>query len=661
MQIESVRLENFGPFYKRHELRFPGDGSGVHLIRGENGHGKTSVNRAILWCLYGDVKDRKGQSIRPTSLLNSSAVRDDTYEMRVSVDFNHDGEQLTINRRLSARTHSDAGYRAGMHVSMVRANEPVANPDMEVRRILPSDISRFFFFDGEMLRDYEDLLDETSQAMTVLRTAIERVLGIPYLLTAREDLRAVQRGFEGERARLTRRFGGEDYEQVVKLYQDLLERSKERAEQVKSLDSQIAKLDVEIAEAKRQSATLKSVHALGEERIHLDERIESLDLSRTREVLQLQAHLAGLYKTILVRSAEDLIAKLEKRHDEVMQRYDAKQQLVGQQSQLKAAIAAQKCRLCGHVLDPAKLKQLRDDLADLKVKIDDLTDIPEPNLEFGELAHRLSLARKQSVRSPTLKESGDRITKLDHDLATARAGLANVLERLGGVDEDEPRRIELQISKSTTEVGRLHGLKEAAATAETEDLEVKSEVEQQINSIDKEELNIVGKRIELVKPLVELFDTSISVYRNEKRAAVGSLASEIFKQLRAKASFSKLEINPQFGLHIITASGAILDRAEWRSAGEEQVVALSLIGALNRSANVQAPVFMDTPFGRLDDTHGTRILRFLPKLANQVVLFVTDREFSKKDESVLADQIRSDHTVMHLGEREGSEIRSTKP
>jgi hypothetical protein len=41
------------------------------------------------------------------------------------------------------------------------------------------------------------------------------------------------------------------------------------------------------------------------------------------------------------------------------------------------------------------------------------------------------------------------------------------------------------------------------------------------------------------------------------------------------------------------------------SAGSEQIVALSLIGALNRCATREGPVVMDTPFGRLDRRHGS--------------------------------------------------------
>src|SRR5690606_35929867 len=63
-----------------------------------------------------------------------------------------------------------------------------------------------------------------------------------------------------------------------------------------------------------------------------------------------------------------------------------------------------------------------------------------------------------------------------------------------------------------------------------------------------------------------------------------------------------------------------------RSAGAEQIVALSLIDGLNQTGRSTGPVIMDTPFGRLDPRHRSRVLQYLPKSANQVVLFVHEGE-----------------------------------
>lgn len=157
----------------------------------------------------------------------------------------------------------------------------------------------------------------------------------------------------------------------------------------------------------------------------------------------------------------------------------------------------------------------------------------------------------------------------------------------------------------------------------------------------------------------KIFEKSVSIYREKRRIEVESKATEIFRQIRSKKDFAELKINTNFGLSIVTEDGTIINKSEWRSAGEEQLVALALIGALNKCAQIAAPVFMDTPFARLDTKHGQKILSYIPNLSEQVAIFVTDREYRKEDEKYLSDKVVSDYTLVHKGEKTGTIIMKT--
>ena len=76
MIIDKIEIFNHGPFYGKHEIKFDNDGEGVHIIRGNNGQGKTSIQRSILWGFYGEIKDRKGKEVPITSLVNRTSVKD---------------------------------------------------------------------------------------------------------------------------------------------------------------------------------------------------------------------------------------------------------------------------------------------------------------------------------------------------------------------------------------------------------------------------------------------------------------------------------------------------------------------------------------------------------------------------------------------------------
>ncbi|MFW9879040.1 MAG: hypothetical protein ACFFG0_38665, partial [Candidatus Thorarchaeota archaeon] len=104
---------------------------------------------------------------------------------------------------------------------------------------------------------------------------------------------------------------------------------------------------------------------------------------------------------------------------------------------------------------------------------------------------------------------------------------------------------------------------------------------------------------------------------------------EIFKKITNKPrefvsiDLSTVDRKPR----IITQSSNELTMSEI-SDGERQVVMFSLISALKDMSPAEVLV-VDAPFGRLDSKHISSILKFLPSIAPQTILFLTDREFQE--------------------------------
>jgi len=142
--LRKSRYSTSGPFHNQHEIVFSNDGKGVHLLRGNNGQGKTSFKNAITWCLYEEALDRQGRIIPPTELLNQTSLKDDIYQFGVKIHFAHNNEQWTLTRKMTAKKHQDSKYKEGKDVSITKNGEPQPNPDDEIARIVPKDVSRFF-------------------------------------------------------------------------------------------------------------------------------------------------------------------------------------------------------------------------------------------------------------------------------------------------------------------------------------------------------------------------------------------------------------------------------------------------------------------------------------------------------------------------------------
>jgi DNA sulfur modification protein DndD len=123
-----------------------------------------------------------------------------------------------------------------------------------------------------------------------------------------------------------------------------------------------------------------------------------------------------------------------------------------------------------------------------------------------------------------------------------------------------------------------------------------------------------------------LFESAVDGFRDSLRETVGADASEIFKSLTTEQAYQGLMIDENYGLALLDSNA---QPVPGRSAGAEQIVALSLIGGLNRAAVREGPVVMDSNFARLDRGHRKNVIRFLPQLGPQVIVLVHSGEIDK--------------------------------
>lgn len=252
-----------------------------------------------------------------------------------------------------------------------------------------------------------------------------------------------------------------------------------------------------------------------------------------------------------------------------------------------------------------------------------------------------------------------RIDDGTHDLQAVSAQIAalnkirgiNARDRLAEIDKDS-KTAEVDLQRTDNDIEHL---KDAIAGHDTADLARKrvlqqealkeegrlqssiAEVRRDIEKI-KEELAVAQKAIEGLAParsrrstlkvsiatdLERTFATSIEQLRDRLRSRVEARANEAFKEITTQKAYRGLEINSNYGLSIVDRDGR---KVPLRSAGAEQVVALSLIDGLNRTGRAVGPVVMDTPFGRLDLQHRDNILKYLPTVTSQFVLLVHSGE-----------------------------------
>ena len=160
MIIKQIKLTNFRQFMGEHVIEFSTDKEkNVSVILGSNTCGKTTIVGAFIWGLYG-VNNLK----EPKMLLNSVLAQKLTFgsqDVSVEITLNHDNKDYIILRtqRFSKSATGDSvrGNAPELKVSyVVESGETIpVNPaecQNVIESILPQALSDYFFFDGERIK-----------------------------------------------------------------------------------------------------------------------------------------------------------------------------------------------------------------------------------------------------------------------------------------------------------------------------------------------------------------------------------------------------------------------------------------------------------------------------------------------------------------------------
>ena len=201
MIIEKLTMLNFGPFFGEHSLELSVSSSApVVLVYGENMRGKTFLQNAIRWCMYGYALWRGGEKKPTYRLISYDALDVQEFVSRVIIDFQHDGHKYRLERSVqaSARPLSDEDLTERVSLTKNGSFLPEREIPTIINGILHQEIARFFLFDGEMLAQYEQLMSDSERSNRRIRDSIEQILGLPSLRFASEDAENLRRAAERE-------------------------------------------------------------------------------------------------------------------------------------------------------------------------------------------------------------------------------------------------------------------------------------------------------------------------------------------------------------------------------------------------------------------------------------------------------------------------------
>jgi len=538
-----------------------------------------------------------------------------------------DGEDEYLLRR---RQFVSAAGPASSQMYMERNSQPLSAGDRSrtIQQLLSESVSQFFLFDGEQLSRYEALLSQEATAGQLIRQSIEQILGLPVLDNALHDLGAIRTELNKRLARQARQT-------------QQLEQVSARAEQAQAdLDSKQADIADLHAQEEGQQAIIRERDEFLQKYENSLEQLKNLeaidekvnDLGDRRK--SLQAHRADQLR----EAWRDVLAvAVEPRVEELRSKLEHRQRSLAEQvvrEQLEKSLAAGRCVLCDQDLDLDHERHIGEELA-RQSGAHDGAEQTDPE-DFAQLSILTGITNTGHAEAAIRLDR--EIADLDSDELALKQESGRLREALQNLAESEVTRAQKERDAAQQELGRLSSALDHAREEETEIAERLRRAQDEIRkaSSGTGQQGDLVRAISLTEDLARVFETAKGRFREELRTAVEASATDVFKQLTNEPEFKSLRINDSYGLEIIDSRGDVVGG---RSAGQEQVVALSLIAALNSNAQRRAPVIMDTPFGRLDPEHRANVLGFLSQLADQVFLLVHGGEVSDADLIAIAGSI----------------------
>lgn len=629
MLFKKIRMFNFLPYYDLNEIDFPQETSrNITIFYGENTKGKTSLLNAFRWVLYG-IAESKGKVLQYKDLLNKEAFKNGVDNFYVELEFESSGNDYFLKREMNKNTDSSSG------TLLIRKNgSPITYDDgiKEIEKIAPSGTKRFFLFDGELLREYEQLMEPSSGNAKKIKKAIEDVMGIPSLTRTLDILDQVEK-------RLKKEASQEKTSNIA--LEKVKEKNRTIDEAISSNNSELERLNGSRDEIEKNLKSVSRIIETSEENIDkfnelkkLEEKRNTLDAlcSGVQEDVNIQKR--DLWKSLILENLSKKIKDANRIEDDRKKLFEDHIILKHRIESLENSSGIDICPTCNQEVQRSNIDfdeevhKLKSKYREIKLKLDSMPNVSaliEANTKFADCPRIKDYCKLEESLVGNLEDK----RVIEKTIRELKSELADFDGE--GIHKKIRQKVNYEIQLADLEEA-INGIEDVIRSQKTESRKLSDQIVK-LSGTDAARAEITLNR---AKRLSEIFESSKNILREQIKKRVEVEAQSAFQKMTSRPDdYVGLRITDSYGLEIISRDGSVVPE---RSAGAEQVVALALIDGLNRVGKSPGPVIMDTPFGRLDETHRSKILAYMPTSARQFMVFVHSGEL--KQDSIALDSIR---------------------
>lgn len=616
MIFEEFVLENFGIYKGRHIINLvpPSSNKVIILFGGLNGSGKTTLLDALQLVLYGKFANTANYLDYLAKMINHNVDPVDGANLELQFRHLREGKEEAIRIRRSWSLNGKS-IKENVEVQRDGVLDPVITERWYeyVEEFIPAQIASLFFFDGEKIEAFAN----QDKAAMLLKIGIQALLGLDLVDRLDADLLTI------ERKRKSQLQSQQAIDDVVALEKEFKQLTIEN----KNLKQETTDIQVSLKELKiTQDKLKKEYRNEGGELFEQRQLIEN-DLKNSKQQLlqineQLREVAVGDAPLLLV---SDLLSQVDKQvsleqevehigilNEAFIKRDNAILKLLKQQEVADSALSALKTFL---TKDKAERQQkLKTECylnleASALVRLEGLGDIKKSTKKLIQQAERLAdqietdERKLDSIPDPSSLEGiNEKLKNIKVEIEQKEIKLEKLIQ--------QSERLQKDLGRKKNELNQAY---EYHAR------------EQFINETKRRML----KHSEKVRDTLEKFRIAILEKHINK---LESLILDSFQQLIRKDNFiNRIEINPiDYSFKLYTGKNESL-ATEKLSAGERQLLAVSILWGLSKASGRPLPAIIDTPLSRLDGKHRQNLVEnYFPQASHQVILLSTDEEINKK-------------------------------
>lgn len=187
----------------------------------------------------------------------------------------------------------------------------------------------------------------------------------------------------------------------------------------------------------------------------------------------------------------------------------------------------------------------------------------------------------------------------------------------------------------------LHG------TAMIAESEFSKAAEQVLSSLESNDDN--KRTVKYAHMTIEIIKRYRIRLQQRKTDILANTMTDCYKKLAYKKHLiEKIQMDPvTLDIHYLNGSNEEVEKKKL-SAGEKQLMVISLLWALAICSKKKLPVIIDTPLSRLDSIHREAlILTYFPNASEQTIILSTDSEIDQKYYELLKPHIGDEFTLVY--------------